>query len=456
MCIARRMLKHPAKNAPGKPGEAREHDPSPRSRGAFCQMLEHLARMEDCYMNRSHLSSLIESSLDKTFPACTICVQHHGVVVYEGAWGYIDPDVRTMPVTTETLFDLASVTKLFTATAFLSLVSEGKVRIDDTLVSIVPEFGAVTPRAIEGGQDPHSKGRLPTPPEFAGRMVDPARITFRHLLTHTSGLPPWRDVYNAAGDAPPPPDQPMTAEARAWRWRRGLAALNTYPFVAPPDGVIRYSDIGLMLLGEAVARLDGGDLEAAIHKRVMQPLVGTGHALSARALSLQFNPVRDGGMTRAQIAPTEDDPTWRVRRAWGEVHDENCCGLGGVTGHAGLFGTARAVAGLGDAWLHDPMEFGITPEIAHQATTLQVESGGTRRGLGFALKAATDSMAGEKMSACAYGHSGFTGTTLWIDPDAQVVVALLTNSVYYGRYSAAYDSTHNFRRAVHDAVMAGL
>ena len=81
--------------------------------------------------------------------------------------------------------------------------------------------------------------------------------------------------------------------------------------------------------------------------------------------------MRDGGVARAQIAPTEDDPTWRKRRAWGEVHDENCCGLGGVTGHAGLFGTARAVAGLGDAWLHDPMEFGITPEIARQATTLQ-------------------------------------------------------------------------------------
>jgi CubicO group peptidase (beta-lactamase class C family) len=419
-------------------------------------MLEHLARTGDRFMNTARLDAIISSYVGKTFPACTICVNHRGIVAYEGAWGWIDPDARTMPVTTETLFDLASVTKLFTATAFLSLVGEGKVRIDDPLVSVVPQFGAVAPRPIEGGQDPHSKTRLPTPPDLAGQTVNPARVTFRHLLTHTSGLPPWRDVYNAAGDAPPPPDQPMMTEAKAWRWRRGLAALNTYPFVAPPDGVVRYSDIGLMLLGEAIARLDGGDLAAAIRRRVIQPLTGTEHGRAGHALPLQFNPIREGGRARAQIAPTEDDPMWRKRRAWGEVHDENCCGLGGVTGHAGLFGTARAVAALGDAWLCDPSIFGITPEIARQATTLQAESDGTRRGLGFALRAATASMAGEKMSLRAYGHSGFTGTTLWIDPDAQVVVALLTNSVYYGRHSAAYDSTHDFRRTVHDAVMEGL
>lgn len=394
-----------------------------------------------------NLESVVLTHLGTTFPACAICVEHRGIVVYEGAWGWIDPDRRTTPVTQETLFDLASVTKLFTATAFLSLVSEGKVRLDDPLVSVVPEFGAVAPRAIEGGQDPHSKQRLPTTPEFAGQTADPVRVTFRHLLTHTSGLAPWRDVYNAAGDAPPPPDQPMTAEAQAWRWRRGLAAINTYPFVAPPDGVVRYSDLGLMLLGEATARLDGSDLEAAIRRRVIDHLGGDTprHVL--------FNPVRDGGRPRAQVAPTEDDPTWRKRRAWGEVHDENCCGLGGVTGHAGLFGTARAVAGLGALWLRAPSAFGITSEIAREATTLQAESDGTRRGLGFALKAATNSMAGEKMGARAYGHSGFTGTTLWIYPDAHVVVALLTNSVFYGRHSEAYGRTDDFRRAMHDAVM---
>lgn len=397
------------------------------------------------------LDPLIEAHLSATFPACALCVSHHGAVIYEGAWGSIDPDARSLPVTTGTLFDLASVTKLFTTTAFLSLVSAGRVALDDALVSVVPEFGSVTPRPIEGGQDPHSKQRQPTPPDLAGKTVDPTSITFRHLLTHTSGLAPWRDVYTAAGEAPPPPDQPMTPEARRARWQRALAALTTYPFVAPPDGVVRYSDIGLMLLGEAVARLDGsGDLEQAIVQRVVQPLGADA------ADNVLFNPVRDHGRARADIAPTEDDPVWRQRRVWGEVHDENCCGLGGVTGHAGLFGTARAVAALGQRWLHDPGAFGITPDIAHEATTLQIDSAGIRRGLGFALKAASDAMAGDRMSLRAYGHSGFTGTTLWIDPEAEVVVALLTNSVYYGRHSQGYANTHGFRRAVHDAIMEAL
>jgi CubicO group peptidase (beta-lactamase class C family) len=395
------------------------------------------------------IAPVIDAHLDATFPAAAICVWRGGAILFEGAWGWLDPDVRTLPVTTETLFDLASVSKLFTTTAFLSLVSAGRVGLDDRLVEVVPEFGALSPRHIEGGQDPHSKARLLVAPALAGQSVDPAQVTFRHLLCHTSGLPPWRDAYNAAGSAPPAPDQPDPI-GRAQRWSRGLAALVGYPFVAPPDGVVRYSDVGMMLLGEAVARLDGAPLDAVVQRRVIDPLGEDGRD---RAM---FNPIRDHGRSRAQIAPTEDDPTWRRRRAWGEVHDENCCGLGGVTGHAGVFGTARAVAALGHGWLHTPDRFGLTPAIVGQATSLQTASDGERRGLGFALNEPTDSMAGDRMSLRAYGHSGFTGTTLWIDPQADVIIAVLTNSVYYGRHSLQYAATHAFRRALHDGVMAAV
>lgn len=95
-------------------------------------------------------------------------------------------------------------------TAFLSFVSAGRVGLDDPLVKIIPEFGALAPRLMDGGQDPHSKARIATPPELAGKLVDPATVTFRQLLTHTSGLPAWRDVYNAAG---PAPTRPITAGA---------------------------------------------------------------------------------------------------------------------------------------------------------------------------------------------------------------------------------------------------
>jgi serine-type D-Ala-D-Ala carboxypeptidase len=403
------------------------------------------------------IESIITAHLDHTFPACALCVLRDGAVLIEGAWGYIDPDTRRIPATPATLFDFASLTKLFTTTAFLSLIGDLQLeldkglnplvrspldRLDIPLAAVLPEFAALSPRPIDGGQDPHSKQPLPTPPTLVGATVDPTSVTFRHLLTHTSGLPPWRDVYKSAGDAPLPPEG-ADPTPRHLRWERALAALVRYPFVAPPNGIVRYSDVGLMLLGEATARLHGGDLEDAIQKRVITQLGGE---------TVAFNPLQKG-IPSSRVAPTEDDPTWRKRRVWGEVHDENACGVGGVAGHAGLFGTARALAAFGAHWLDSLTPFGIPAELRAAAITQQAHTDGTRRGLGFALRAHHDSMAGDKMSSRAFGHSGFTGTTLWIDPDARVVVALLTNSVYYGRDSAAYARTHEFRRALHDAVI---
>ncbi|MBW4438584.1 MAG: beta-lactamase family protein [Pleurocapsa minor GSE-CHR-MK-17-07R] len=392
---------------------------------------------------RAAVEAVVAAHVGETFPACAICVVHQGTALVDAGWGWIDPETRRIPATAETLFDFASLTKLFTASACLSLMSAADLSLDTPLGHVVREFNALSPRPVDGGQDPHSKQRLPTPPEMAGLMIDPARVTFRHLLTHTSGLPPWRDVFNEAGPAPAPPDQPDDVP-RPTRWSRALAALARYPFVAQPNGIVRYSDIGLMLLGEATARLHGsGDLDTAIRAQVLIPLeIGP----------LCFNPVRDARIPRELIAPTEDDPAWRGRRAWGEVHDENACGVGGVAGHAGMFGTARALAAFGVRWLSSDTPFGITAKLKKAATTLQAETNGTRRGLGFALKAETDSMAGDRLSMASYGHSGFTGTTLWIDPKAGLVIAVLTNSVYAGRHSAAYDRTHDFRRALHDAV----
>jgi CubicO group peptidase (beta-lactamase class C family) len=142
------------------------------------------------------------------FPAAALTVVYRDEVLFNGAWGWIDPDRCALPVQPDTLFDLASVTKLFTVTAFLALVSAGCVELDEPIVSVLPEFGHLTPRAIDGGQDPHSKVFLPTPDEWIGRTADPAQVTFRHLLTHTSGLAPWRDVFRAAGPPPPSPDTP--------------------------------------------------------------------------------------------------------------------------------------------------------------------------------------------------------------------------------------------------------
>lgn len=386
------------------------------------------------------LDALIAAHLGETFPALSLTVIHAGDVRLNQGWGWIDPETRALPVGPATLFDLASVSKLFTATAFLAQVSAGRVSLDTPLVAIVPEFGASGPRGLDGGQDPHSKAMLPPPPGAASETVDPRRVLLRHLLTHTSGLAPWRDVYRAAGPPPPPPDEPDPVP-RAERWARALKALCAYPFVGQPgEGVVRYSDLGLMLLGEVVTRLDGADdLAAVVQARVCAPL---------GLESIAYNPLQ-AGRPREAIAPTEDDPGWRGRRCWGEVHDENACGVGGVAGHAGLFGTARDVAALGQAWLEGDARLGIAPDLRADAVREHAETDGARRGLGWMLKALEGSSVGERFHPSSYGHFGFTGTSLWVDPTRELVVAALSNRVYPGRDKPGIEA---FRRSLHDLL----
>ncbi|MBZ0304135.1 MAG: beta-lactamase family protein, partial [Anaerolineae bacterium] len=326
-----------------------------------------------------------------------------------------------------------------TVTTFLALLKANMLEFHTPLVDLIPEFGASGPRPVDGGMDPHSKQPLPLPEALRGVMVDPRRVTLRHLLTHTSGLAPWRAVYQAAGPVPAPPDQPEPV-SRQVRWIRALDALCGYPFVGEPDGVVRYSDLGLLLLGEVVRRLSGLELDEAIAAAVLKPL-----GLS----TVTYNPVRSG-CARAWIHPTEDDTTWRMRRVWGEVHDENADGVGGVAGHAGLFAAVRDVAALGQAWLDEDERLGIPPAIMREAIQEQAVTDDMRRGLGWHLKALVGSSAGDLLGPRTFGHTGYTGNSLWIDPDRRLVIATLTNAVYYGR---AFTGFYEFRRAIHDTIV---
>ncbi len=392
-------------------------------------------------IDRSALELLIARHLPATFPALSICVVHRGETVLRDAWGWIDPELRELLVSTESLFDLASVSKLIVETSFLVLVESGAVSLDKSLVDILPEFGRVNPRGIGGGQDPHTRTFLPVDERFRRLTLDPASVSFRHLLTHTSGLPPWRSVYLLAADRPPPQPSagiPFAAE----RWQRGLAEMVDFPFAGTVGDTIRYTDIGIMLLGEAVARIHDAPLDEAVSDLVLSPL---------ELKSFTYNPVMNG-VPREQIVPTEMDNHWRHRRAWGEVHDENACGVGGIAGHAGLFATAKDVARFGQAWLSRDKRLAIGPEL-HELALREQASGQFRLGLGWMLKAARNSSAGELYSAASYGHTGFTGTSLWIDPERDLVSAVLTNRVYHGRQE---EGILAFRRALHDLIVQGV
>lgn len=381
----------------------------------------------------------------EVFPCATVAVFHHGELLMDAAWGWIDSEIKRPVSSTAHLYDLASVTKLFTTTAFLALVSKGVVTLDTRVVQIIPEFGHESPRPIDGGQNPHTREMQAPDPAFAGQTANPAQVTFRHLLTHTSGLAPWRAIFAVAGSPPPPPDIPDLI-GRQRRWARGLEAICSASFVGQPDGIVRYSDLGLMLLGEAVARLHStsAKLEDAIRHLVLAPL-----GIS----DLNFNPVAQG-VPRGEIAPTEFDALWRKRRVWGEVHDENACGVGGVAGHAGLFGTARSIASFGQAWLENPARtFQIDAELAEDARREHAATGGNRRGLGFQLRGLEDPAATLQSSERTYGHTGFTGTSLWIDPEARLVIACLTNYVYMGREK---EGLHEFRKALHGCLYTHL
>lgn len=386
------------------------------------------------------IDALIQQHLDDIFTACAVTVYQHGKPIMQAGWGYSDTPHDMYSVThDETLFDLASVTKLFVETTLLAQVSAGRITLDTPLVEVFPEFDSA-PRPIIGGKNPHTKADQPTAPHLVGQTVTSSDVTFRHLITHTSGLAPWMDVYNAAGAAPNPPTQidPIPRDAR---WRKAQAYLARAPFVDAVGAEVHYSDLGLMLIGLSIERLTGQPLADAVRDAVTAPLGIADH--------VRYNPVRDG-LPITQTVPTEPDPLWRKRRVWGDVHDENACGIGGVAGHAGLFGTSDAVAVFGEAWRTRDPRLSIDPALMDAAVVNQSGKVDAPYGYGWVLRIPEGSSAGTKFSMNSYGHTGFTGTSLWIDPEREIVASLMTNRVYMGREKVGITA---FRQAFHDLLV---
>ena len=402
-------------------------------------------------MEFAGLDSILLEASRAVAPAIVCRIERRGEVVYEAAFGSILPWDAGSPITAECMFDLASVTKLFTTTACLRLCTDGDLPLDTPVAEVLPEFGGLRP--IGATEDPITKLPIAASPywQTIAPAVDAGAITIQHLLTHTSGLPAWRNVFSACGE-PPAAGNTLTSTEIGQRQERGLAAICGYDFAYMSGMSYAYSDIGLILLGAVVGKAYGqARLDVAVRELVTLPL----------GLSVSFNPSRD---MSDHVAPTEYCP-WRGRRLHGEVHDENAAGLGGIAGQAGLFGTAKDLCRLGRVYLRHGENL-LDAGLVQDSVACQIAANAPgeplsdperpcatpnpeiRRGLGWMLPA-NGSSCGSEWSRNGFGHTGYTGTSLWCDPDQDVAVALLTNRVYWGRDP---EPVYQLRLRVHSLV----
>jgi CubicO group peptidase (beta-lactamase class C family) len=310
------------------------------------------------------------------YPGASVVVGRKGAAVWEKGFGRLGwtSEEGGAVVPERTIYDLASLTKVVgTTTAVMILFDEGKLRLDDRVVQYIPEFGG-------GAKD---------------------NVTIRMLLEHRSGLPAGRDLWRIAS---------TPEEARA-------AVIST-PLFAAPGQYYEYSDLGADMLGFVVEAVSGEKLDRFLDTRVFGPL------------GMSDTRFRPDPSLRGRIAPTELNPP-RGYPLRGEVHDENAYALGGVAGHAGLFSTASDLAVFAQMLLNGGSYNG-TRIVADSTVRLFTRRAAGTRALGWDTCAGTGSC-GTYLSSTAYGHTGFTGTSLWIDPEREMFVVLLTNRVHAAR-----------------------
>ena len=353
---------------------------------------------------------------DGTFPGAVLAVRLRGELVYEGARGRLSVEPPEETVTSATVYDLASLTKvLATATAILLLMQDGELDLLEPIQDLLPEL----------------------------KNAPIGRVELRHLLTHSSGLPSWRPFYEriAERDAREPGFLGShAARAAVIQYIREEAA------VYETGTRSLYSDLGFMLLGAVIERRSGQALEHFCSRRIYDPL--TAGPIGYAPIVLKNDAFPFGG--NYSIAPTEVD-SWRERLLCGEVHDENAYALGGVAGHAGLFGTARAVLAVAQAWMDGyRTKPGLLDPVLVQRFTRRQTIPNSTWALGWDTPSAPSS-SGSKLSAASFGHLGYTGTSLWIDPVHEIEVALLSNRVHPTRRN---ERIRQFRPKIHDLICA--
>jgi CubicO group peptidase (beta-lactamase class C family) len=350
--------------------------------------------------------TLLEKAVaEHAFPGAAYGVLHRGSVVAHDAVGRFTYEPNSPAVRADTVFDIASVSKvLATTAAAMVLVDRGKLDLDTRVGDILPGF--VIGMAPGSGKE---------------------RVTLRMLLAHTSGLPAYETLFRNCD----------TADAL-------LRATLKLPLEAAPGSRTEYSDFGFLLLGKVIEVLTYQRLDGFCAKEIFAPL------------GLTATRFRPGPEIRFSIPPSEEDTTFRRRVIQGEVQDENCFVMGGVAGHAGVFANVPDVLAFAQCILERGRtregKLLIRPETLDRFATREGPEASHARALGWDVPTAGSS-SGRYFGPRSIGHLGYSGCSLWIDPDQELAVALLTNRTWPDRSNQAI---RQIRPAFHDAVVETL
>ena len=340
---------------------------------------------------------LEQAIAQRAFPGASVAITHLGKLVALKAVGRFTYEEDSPQVTVASIFDLASVTKVVATTSMAMILYErGVLDLEAPLVGVVPEFNGDNPRRRE--------------------------IAFHMLLAHSSGLPGHDKLY-----------------LRAHNREELIADALRVPLKSSPGTRAEYSDIGFIALGLALERMAEESLNSFCQREVFGPL---------GMLQTSFNPP---SALKSHVPPTADDQTFRKRTIQGEVYDENASVMGGVAPHAGLFSTASDVATFAYTILNGGTPI-VRPETVATFTRRANSPPDTSRALGWDTPS-TPSQSGRYFSLASFGHLGYTGTSLWIDPERQLSVTLLTNRTWP---DSSNQAIREVRPRFHDAVAEAL
>ena len=356
------------------------------------------SEVEDQEQRFSLAFQILDNGIEeRALPAASVAITHLGKLVALKALGRFTYESDSPAVATDTIFDLASVSKVVATT---------------TMAMILCDRGLLDLEAPLSG----------TIPEFAGEDKRRRDVTLRMLLAHSSGLPAYEKLYLRA----------TTRDAL-------LQGASSVALKFDPGTHAEYSDIGFILFGVALERIAKQSLDRFCQIEIFGPL-GMAHTT--------FNPPTSW---TSKIAPTADDRAFRKRIIQGEVQDENTSVMGGVAGHAGLFSTARDMAAFAHATLTGGAPI-VRPETVTFFTRREAQPAGTSRALGWDTPS-SPSQSGKSFSSSAFGHLGYTGTSLWIDPDRKLSVTLLTNRTWP---DCSNHAIKELRPRFHDAIIEAL